>query len=86
MKNWDDFFTVVGAVAVVVLLVFFGTLLGTIGGIVGGWIVGLFFSDLILSFLGRIGVDVTGLALWQVGGALGFLGSFFKSYQTNTNR
>jgi hypothetical protein len=84
MKN--DTLTIVGAITAIGVLIFFGTLLGTVGGIVGGWIVGLFFSDLILSFLGRIGVDVTGLALWQVGGALGFLGSFFKSYQTNTNK
>lgn len=73
---------IVGGLAVIILAFFF-CILGVIGGIVSGWIVGLFFTDLIIGFIGRFGVDTVGLEVWHVGGALGFLGSFFKSVHTN---
>lgn len=65
--------------ALVAALLFFIAILSTVMGAAVGWVVGLFFADTIIGFLGRIGVNVDGLSMWQVGAALGFIGSFFKS-------
>lgn len=70
-----------GGVALVALLLFVCVLLSTLGGIASGWIVGLFFSDLILKFFTALGLH--GFQMWQIGGCLGFLGSFFRSSNTN---
>lgn len=59
-------------------------LLGALGGALSGWVVGWFFSETILSFMAAFGVK--GLAMWQIGMALGFVGGFFKSTQTNANK
>ena len=75
---------VIGGIVLVVITAFGLILLATLGGMLAGWVVGLFFTDMILSVLDRTGMDTAGLALWQLGGALGFIGSFFKSVQTNT--
>jgi uncharacterized membrane protein len=53
-------------------------LTGTLLGAFTGWVVGLFFTEAILSFLHRAGVNTIGLELWQVGAALGFMGAFFR--------
>ncbi len=68
-------------VVAVVGLVFCIVILGTLMGAVAGWIVGLFFSNTILSTLSRFGVDVMGLQMWQLGATLAFIGSFFKAIQ-----
>lgn len=75
-----------GVATAAIAMVLFGGLLYTVGGIVAGWIVGLFFEDMIFSVIARTGFDTAGLALWQLGGALGFVGGFFKSVQTNTSK
>lgn len=77
-----------GALAAIGLvgLVFFAVVLGTLMGAVAGWIVGLFFSNTILGTLSRFGVDVAGLAMWQLGATLAFVGSFFKAIQNRINR
>lgn len=80
----NDFFVGLGVAAASALFIFFAMLLSTIGGIIGGWVVGIFFEGMILNALARFGVDTVNLALWQLGGTLGFIGSFFKSVQTNT--
>lgn len=54
-------------------------ILGVLAGMCSGWVVGLFFTDIVIGFLSRIGVDTAGLAVWQVGGALGFLCGFLKT-------
>lgn len=76
---------ILGGTVLVALTAFGLILLTTLGGMLAGWVVGLFFTDMILGVLARTGFDTVGLALWQLGGALGFIGSFFKSIQTNTN-
>lgn len=48
-------------------------------GALSGWVAGLVFEAEILGFLARIGVNTDGLTMWQVGAALGFIGSFFKT-------
>jgi hypothetical protein len=80
----SDFFKVLGAVVAVIAVAFFITLFGVLGGIVVGWVVGLFFTDLIVGFISRFGVNTVGLEVWQIGGALGFIGAFFKTVNTNT--
>lgn len=79
----NDFLKIIGGVVFVIAMVFFLGILGTLGGIIGGWIVGLFFSDLIIGTIARTGLDTVGLEVWHIGGTLGFIGSFFKSVQTN---
>lgn len=81
-----DIYKVIGGIVGVVVLAFFLGTLGVLGGIVSGWIVGLFFTDLIIGTIARIGVDTAGLEVWHIGGTLGFIGAFFKSVQTNTNK
>jgi len=65
----------VGLVLFVILMVILGTLFGGIAG----WIVGLFFTDTIMSTLNRFGVDTMGMTMWQLGATLGFISGFFKA-------
>lgn len=75
------FFAVIGGLTATVALLFVMPLLGVLLGAFSGWVVGLFFSETILSFLAALGF--TGFKMWQIGASLGFVGSFFKS--TNLN-
>lgn len=62
---------------------FVATILGPLLGGLAGWVVGFFWTHPILDFLDRFGVNTTGLSVWQIGVALGFMGGFFKASQTN---
>lgn len=75
----DKFLAFVGAIIVVPLTLVFLIILGTLLGAVTGWIVGLFFSETILSVLAGFGAQ--GFTMWQLGAALGFIGPFFRSMQ-----
>ncbi len=66
-----------GIVAITAVL-FFVPLIGTLAGAFIGWVVGLFFADTIQAFLAALGIRAAGLALWQIGAALGFIGGFFR--------
>ncbi len=72
-----------GRLAVAVLLgaglIFITPILGVLAGMLSGWVVGLFWSDMILGFLARCGMHISGLEVWQLGGAMGFLGGFLKT-------
>lgn len=76
-----------GALAAIglVLLVFVLVILGTFFGGVAGWIVGLFFTDIIMDTLNRIGVDTMGMSMWQLGATLGFVSGFFKTTKVQKN-
>lgn len=63
------------AVCAIILLPTIGTCFGAFAG----WAVGLFFAETILGFLSRTGIDVSGLAMWELGAALGFIGGFLKT-------
>ena len=63
----------------VLALAFIAPVLGTLIGAFMGWVVGLFFGDTILTFLGAAGVNIAGMTMWQVGAAMGFLGSFLRT-------
>ena len=68
-----------------VMLIFVTVILGTFFGGVAGWIVGLFFTDIIMDTLNRIGVDTMGMTMWQLGATLGFVSGFFKSTKVQKN-
>ena len=74
--------TAVGVIAVIIVLVILGTLFGGIAG----WIVGLFFTDTIMTTLARFGIDVSGMSMWQLGATLGFISGFFKSSGIKANK
>lgn len=70
-----------GAIALVLILVPLATLFGGFTG----WVVGIFFEDTIRNTLLAIGIDLGSVTMFQIGATLGFVGSFFKSTNTNTN-
>lgn len=68
----------------VIALAFLLPVLGTLIGAFMGWVVGLFFGETILAFLAAVGVTTSGLSMWQVGAAMGFLGSFLRTTISRT--
>lgn len=71
----------VGFVLFIIVMVILGTLFGGIAG----WIVGLFFTDTIMTTLNRFGVDTMGMTMWQLGATLGFVSGFFKLTKVQKN-
>ncbi|MBA8851229.1 positive regulator of sigma E activity [Ochrobactrum intermedium] len=59
-------------------ILFFAPLIGVLGGAFVGWVVGLFFAETIHAFLAAVGINAAGLAMWQIGASLGFIGGFFR--------
>lgn len=60
-------------------------LLGVLGGALVGWVVGWFFTETITAGFLVFGVDISSLAMWQVGAFLGFVSGFFKSTVTTNS-
>lgn len=79
----DKALKLVGIAALGAGMMVFVSIAGAVFGAIGGWLTGLFFGDQIIDVLGRFGVVTDGLALWQVGLMLGFVGGFFRAVQTN---
>lgn len=69
-------------ILLIIIMVLALPLVGTLFGAFTGWVVGLFFADTVFTFLIAIGMDVSNLTMWQIGAALGFLGSFFRTTVT----
>lgn len=71
---------VVGAAALVAAILFAAVILGTAFGAAAGWAVGLAFETPFntLNSLSSLTLDP-----WQWGATLGFVGSFFRSSNTN---
>ncbi|NIH74449.1 positive regulator of sigma E activity [Ochrobactrum sp. P20RRXII] len=59
-------------------ILFFAPLIGVLGGAFVGWVVGLFFAETIHAFLAAVGIKAAGLAMWQIGASLGFIGGFLR--------
>ena len=79
----EKFVLIFGGTVFGLALVFLLPLLGALGGAFSGWVVGWFFTETITSFLAAFGVK--GLAMWQIGLSLGFIGGFFKTTSTKSN-
>lgn len=62
-----------------ILLAFIVPIVFVFCGAMSGLVVGLVFTPEILGFLSRLGMNTEGLTMWQLGAALGFIGSFFKA-------
>lgn len=69
-----------GGIVLTVSGVFFFVVLGTLMGAFSGWVVGLFFGDTILGIAGQLGLK--GIAMWQFGAFMGFVGGFLKTKVT----
>ena len=66
---------ILSAIGITIFLLL--VLLATLTGALTGWIVGWLFSETILGFLATLGIK--GIAMWQFGAVLGFVGGFFKT-------
>ena len=75
----EAFARMIAVAAGIAGLIFLMPILCVLAGMLSGWIVGLFWSDIILGFLARCGFDVAGVEVWQIGGAMGFFGAFLKT-------
>lgn len=75
---------IIASALAVLGLAFIMPILGTLIGAFMGLIVGLFFGQTILDFLAAVGVNTVGMTMWQVGAAMGFLGSFLRTTVSKT--
>ena len=73
---------ILGGILVGVAILFLPTV-GTFFGAFAGWAVGMFFAETILGFLSRLGIDVNGLAMWEIGASLGFISGFLRTSSTS---
>ncbi len=69
------------ALGLFALILFSVIILATLFGWFAGWVVGLFFSDMLLPIFAAIGLK--GFTLAHIGAFLGFVGGFFKSHTVN---
>jgi hypothetical protein len=76
----DTLVKVAGGIVLSVSGIFFFVVLGTLMGAFSGWVVGLFFSDTILGIANQLGIK--GIAMWQFGAFMGFVGGFLKTKVT----
>lgn len=76
----ETFGKVIGGAVLAVGGIFLLVILGTLFGALAGWIVGLVFGDTILLIAAKLGID--GIAMWQFGAFLGFVGGFLKTKVT----
>ena len=71
--------TAFGAMFLIIVAVVVWPIIGVLGGMFSGFIINLVFQDMVLNVLVGMFPGLKGLALYQIGGGLGFLGAFFKS-------
>ena len=76
----DDFIKGLGLALVAAGGIFLFVILGTCLGAVAGWLVGLVFSDTILGILDQL--NIRGIAMWEFGAFMGFVGGFLKTKTT----
>lgn len=79
---------ITGALAAlfVALALFFVIILGTFMGGIAGWVVGLVFSETIMTTLDAFGVETFEMTMWQLGATLGFVSGFFKVYHRQVSK
>jgi hypothetical protein len=76
----------VAGILTVCLMLFFILVLGPVIGALSGLVVGWLFEPSIRQVFAAFGVDLTGIAMWQLGAVLAFVGSFFKAAYTSTEK
>ena len=64
-------------------VVFFAAVVSTMFGALAGWAVGWLFDETSYKVLNYIGVQ--GFEMWEIGAALGFVGSFFRSSSSSSS-
>lgn len=75
----DDVLKFIGISVAFLALMVVVVPLATLFGALGGWSVGLFWGDAILITLRKtVGLDPQ-VTMWQLGAALGFVGSFLRT-------
>ena len=72
------------AILGILAMLFVMPAISTLVGAFSGWVVGLFFGQTIIGFLAAMGVATANLTMWQVGAAMGFLGSFLRTSVSKT--
>lgn len=65
-------------ILIILAVLFTLPLLGFLFGAFSGWVVGLFFGHIVLGFFSQIGLD--GFTMWEIGGILGFVSGYFKTW------
>lgn len=74
---------VITACAGVFALIFFAPMLGVLAGAFSGWVVGMLAPVWVPSGLALLGMKISAGDLVYLGAALGFIGGFFRSSNTN---
>jgi hypothetical protein len=69
----------IGLVSFAFVLAFIAPIISCFLGGFSGWVVGLVFEEQIIGFLTRVGIDMTGMSMFDLGAALGFVGGFLKT-------
>lgn len=72
---------ILGGVLLFAVLLFAAAIILPICGALAGWIAGLFFPKTLTILADALGL--TGFPPWQLGAALGFVASFFKTYSSS---
>lgn len=80
----DVLYRALGVIALAAVLLLLAAVAGTLVGMAGGAIVAIWFNDPLQAALNALGVH--GVALWQLGGLLGFVGGFFRSSTSTTKK
>ncbi len=77
----NDFARIIGATLFISATLLVLAPLNALLGAFAGWSVSLFFGDSILNTLRSVGLP-TDVSMWQLGAAMGFVGSFLRTSVT----
>ena len=82
--NKDSESLAAGILAIFVLLMFLllVPIFATIIGMFTGWVVGLFFTGILTEVMVAFGIQP--VAIWKLGGFLGFVSGFFRTYKNSS--
>jgi hypothetical protein len=75
---------IVAGIMTLCFMLFLIFVLGPIFGALSGLVVGWLFESSIRQVFAAFGVDLTGIAIWQLGAVLAFVGGFFRTAYTST--
>lgn len=85
MKTDEMILLALGSLGFMALLLCLPLITTAIGAFIG-WVVSCtFLGTWVVQGFGLFGVTFASSNLYQIGAALGFVGGFFRAYQSNTN-